>query len=264
MKKRPFKSLLPPALLVCLALPMTGCEIWYRLKARDQMNKGVKAYSSERFEQAVEHFALAVEYDPELLNAQLYLATTYRAQWIPGVQTEANAEFSDKAIRTFEKVLEKDPVNINAMANIAGIYGGDDEPDQAKHWYRKRLEVDPGNPEPFYGIGTINWQLAHDQTGINGDAVSFLEEEERVEVIQLVDEGVEALKQALAINAEYTNAMQYLNLMYREKAYLAPDEEEKRKWQVEADKLALQALELRKRQEEEAERARHTFGGEGQ
>ena len=261
MKKCPFKSRFLPALLISLALSMTGCATWNWLKARDQMNKGVKAYSSERFDEAIEHFRLAVDYDPQLLNARLYLATTYRAQWVPGVHTEENASFSEKAIETFEKVLEQDPANLNAMANIAGIYGGNDEPEQAKDWYRKRLEVDPDNPEPYYGIGTINWQLSHDETGINGDAVDFLEEEDKVRVTQIVDEGVEALKQALAINDEYTDALQYLNLMYRERAYLAADEQEKRKWQIEADKLALQALELRKRQEEEEERARHSFGG---
>ena len=261
MKKRPLKSPLVPALLISLGLSMTGCEMLNQLRARDQLNKGVKAYSSERFDKAVEHFKQSIEYDPDLLNAQLYLATAYRAQWIPGVHTEENAGFSEKAIQTFERVLEQDPANINAMANIAGIYGGNDEPDQAKEWYRKRLEVDPGNPEPLYGIGTIDWKLSHDETGINGDAVSYLEEEERARVIQLVDEGVEALKQALAIDDEHTDALQYLNLMYRERAYLAADEQEKRKWQVEADKLALQALDLRKRREEEAERARHTFGG---
>ncbi len=260
MMKHPLSRYLP-ALMIALALSMTGCAMVDQLKARDQLNKGVKAYSSQRYDEAIEHFQQAIDYDPELLNARLYLATTYRAQWVPGLHTDENADFSDKAIKTFEEVLEQDPANINAMANIAGIYGGNDDPEQAKNWYRKRVGIDPDNPEPFYGIGTINWKLAHDETGMNGDAVSFLSELEKIRVTQLVDEGVEALKQALVVDDEYTNALQYLNLMYRERAYLASDEEDKRKWQIEADKLALQALELRKRQEEEAERARHTFGG---
>ena len=264
MMKHPLSRFLP-ALMIGLALLMTGCAMVDQLRARDQLNKGVKAYSSQHYDEAVEYFQQAIDYDPQLLNARLYLATTYRAQWVPGLHTDENADFSEKAIKTFEDVLERDPTNINAMANIAGIYGGNDDPEQAKDWYRKRVEVDPDNPEPFYGIGTINWKLAHDETGINGDAVSFLNEEERIRVTELVDEGVEALKQALAVDDEYTDALQYLNLMYRERAYLAADEEDQRKWQIEADKLALRALELRKRQEEEAERARHTFGGaEGQ
>ena len=264
MMKHPLSRFLP-ALLIGLAMSMTGCEMLDQLRARDQLNKGVKAYSSQHYDEAVGHFQQAIDYDPQLLNARLYLATTYRGQWIPGLHTDGNADFSEKAIATFKEVLEQDPGNISAMANIAGIYGGNDKPDLAKDWYRRRVEVDPDNPEPFYGIGTINWKLAHDETGMNGDAVSLLKEEEKIRVAELVDEGVEALKQALAVDEEYTDALQYLNLMYRERAYLASDEQEKRKWQIEADKLALQSLELRKRQEEEKERARHSFGGaEGQ
>jgi len=264
MMKHPAYRFLP-VLMIGLALSMTGCELWDRLKARDHLNRGVKAYSSQRYEEARKEFQQAVDYDPELLNARLYLATTYRMQWVPGLHTDENSAFSRKAIQTFEEVLEKDPGNINAMANIAGIYAGNDEPEQAKSWYRKRAEVDPENPEPFYGIGTINWKLAHDQTGMNGNAVSTLQEEDKIQVAAIIDEGVEALERALVVDDEYTDALQYLNLMYRERSYLAADDEEKRKWQIEADKLALRALDLRKRQQEEEERARHSFGNkEGQ
>jgi hypothetical protein len=61
--------------------------------------------------------------------------------------------------------------------------------------------------------------------------------------------------------------MEYLNLMYREKAELAPDEEERRRWEREADKLALEVLEEKRRQQQEAERARReifkSIAGEG-
>lgn len=263
MRSRRYRSPFLTALLISLVLSTTmGCQILDRLKARDHLNKGVTAFSGQRYEKAVEEFQEAVALDPELLNAQLYLATTYRAQWTPGVYTDENAAFSKKAIETFEKVLEQDPENNNAMANIAGIYNANDEPDKAKEWYRRRLEVDPNNPEPYYGIGTINWKLAHDETGMNGGGVEYLEEEDRIRVHGVVDEGVAALEKALEINEEYTDAMQYLNLMYRERSYLAQDDEEKRKWEIEAGRLALRAMELTRRQQEEAERARHSFGAE--
>jgi hypothetical protein len=50
--------------------------------------------------------------------------------------------------------------------------------------------------------------------------------------------------------------MQYLNLLYREKAKLTAEEEEKRTWEREADKLALQALELKRKQQDAEEEAR--------
>ncbi len=262
MRIRRCRPWLMSTLVIGLALSVTACQVWDRLKARDHLNKGVKAYSGQRYEEAVEEFQQSVELDPELLNARLYLATTYRSQWVPGIYTDDNAAFARKAIKTFEKVLEQDPGNINAMANIAGIYNADDKPDNAKEWYRKRIEVDPDDPEPYYGIGTIDWKLAHDQTGISGDGVEYLEEEDRQRVAGIVDEGVAALEKALELNEEYIDAMQYLNLMYRERAYLAQDDEEKRKWEIEAGRLALKAMELTRRQAEDEERARHSFGGE--
>ncbi len=249
------------ALLALLPL-LVGCELLDKLKARDELNKGVSAYTAQKYVDAVDHFKASIELDPGLTPAYLYLATAYRAQWIPGLPSPQNIERARQAIKTFEEVLEIEPGNINAMANIAGIYAGLDEHDLAKDWYRKRLEVQPDNPEPYYGIATINWKLVHGETGLNGENAANLEDDRRVEVQQLVDAGVEVLQKALELNPNYSDAMQYLNLLYRERAYLATEEEEKLRWQKEADKLALQALELKRQQTEEEERRRHSFGAE--
>ncbi len=249
-----------------LLLPLlAGCarinSVMAKLEARDHLNKGVAAYTSGKYDDASEHFQAAIELDPDFLQAYLYLATAYRAQWIPGLPTPENQQRAERAIRTFEKVLEKEPENINAMANIAGIYSGLDEHDKAKDWYRKRLEVQPDNPEPYYGIATINWQLAHEETGNEGENAPNLEDERRAEVQQLVDAGVQALEKALELNPDYFDAMQYLNLLFRERAYLATEEEEKREWQKKADQLALQAIEVQRRIEAEEERRKRSFGG---
>ena len=50
--------------------------------------------------------------------------------------------------------------------------------------------------------------------------------------------------------------------MYREKAKLTEEAEEKANWEQEADGLALQALELKRKQQAEEEAARKTMGGE--
>jgi len=255
------KRFLCLAILILLVPALTGCEIMDKLKARDHLNKGVQAYASQRWDVAAKEFEEAVELDPELDVALLYLATTYRAQWVPGIPSEENRQKAEKAIQTFERVLERDPASVNAMANIAGIYTGLEEFDLAKEWYRKQIEVTPENHEPYYGIGTIDWQVAHDLTGNNGENVENLEEEKRAEVTAMVDDGVAMLQKALELNPEYADAMQFLNLLYRERSYLSADEEEKRKWENEAFKLALQALELQRKQEEEAEKARHRIGG---
>ncbi len=247
-----------------LASSTLGCNLFTildKLSARDELNKGVKAYSSQKFDEAVTHLQNAVDLDPELIDAELYLATTYRVQYQPGGQSMDNLQMAQQAIRIFERVLAKDPGNESSMANISGIYNSMGDYDMAKEWYRKQMEANPSNPEPLYGIGTIDWQLSYDRTGMTGDNVENLTDEEKAEVNATVDEGVDALRKALEINPQYTDAMQYLNLLYREKGKLAADDEEKANWEMEADKLALEALEMKRMQEEEAERAKRTFTG---
>ena len=66
-----------------LALASTGCG---KLKSRDEMNRGVQAYKNGHYQEAINHFKAAVENDPTNQNAQLYLATSYMTQWIPGAR----------------------------------------------------------------------------------------------------------------------------------------------------------------------------------
>ena len=57
-------------------LSATGCD---KLKARDQINKGVAAYKNARYEQATDHFKRAVELDHSLQNASsIWLRPTPR------------------------------------------------------------------------------------------------------------------------------------------------------------------------------------------
>lgn len=258
------KRILVFAAVSLAAVMLSGCTLIGRLKARDHLNKGVSAYELKKYDEATEHFQKSIELDPALIPAYLYLATTYRAQFIPGATSQENIGRARKAIATFEEALKQDPTNANAMANIAGIYQGLNEYDQAKEWYHKRAETESTNPEPLYGIGVINWQLSYDKTGMTGEAVDALSAEEKAEVNQLLDEGIDAMKQALEIKPDYTQAMEYLNLLYREKAKLTKDKAEKDNWLLQADKLALTALEQKKKQQEEAERARRTLTGTAQ
>ncbi len=247
------------AALLVLVLTASSCGWIDDLSARNELNQGVTAYTSKKYDEAIEHFQESIEKDPDLVRSYLYLAIAYRAQYIPQGTSPDNMNRARNAIATFEEVIERatDPVDqTTAMANLAGIYNGMGDYEMAKEWYRKRLELEPNNPVPMYGIATIDWQLAYDETGMTGESVEFLSDERSAEINELVDEGIASLKQALEIDPEYVDAMQYLNLLYREKAKLTAEEEEKRTWEREADQLALQALELKREQEAREEEAR--------
>ena len=250
--------------LLVLVIMVSSCNMLDQLKARDHLNKGVGAYKSKDYNEAIGHFQRALEMDTEIIEGYLYLAAAQRAQFIPQGTSPENLKRAQDSISTFEEVLKRasDVTHQStAMANLAGIYSGMGDNDEAKSWYRKRIGLEPENPEPLYGIATINWQISYDETGMTGEDVEMLEEERKQEIGGLVDEGIVVLKEALEIDPEYTDAMQYLNLMYREKAKLTEEAEEKANWEREADGLALQALELKRKQQVEEEESRKRLGG---
>src|ERR1041384_8333394 len=144
------------ALLAILALAAASCA---KLQARDNLNKGVRAFREAHYDNAVKYFQEAVQLDPDLTTAEIYLATAYAQQYIPGGRGEENEKNAQNAIQTFEKVLSRDPNNVNAIAGLASIYqnlGQEDTKNLRKShdYYMKYATLDSNNPVPFYAIGS--------------------------------------------------------------------------------------------------------------
>src|SRR5262245_28120189 len=132
--------------LIVLALTATSCA---KLQARDNLNKGVRAFREAKYERAIGYFQDAMKLDPELTNAELYLATAYSQQFVPNANTPENAKNAEMAIQTFERVLEKEPNNVHAVEGLAYIYQNSNRLDKAHDYYLKQTQLDPTNPTPF-------------------------------------------------------------------------------------------------------------------
>src|ERR1700741_2245686 len=139
-------------------LSVTGCD---KLKARDQLNKGVNSYKNAKYEEAIDHFQQSVSLDPSLINARLYLATAYAQQYIPGADTPDNNKMAEEAINQYKEVLNRDPKNINSVKGIAYLYLQMKRFNDAKEFYRKATELDPNDPEPYYSVAVIDWTQSY-------------------------------------------------------------------------------------------------------
>jgi tetratricopeptide (TPR) repeat protein len=224
--------------LAGMVLTMSGCD---QLKARDQLNKGVEAYKSAHYEEAIGHFQSATELDPNLPMAKTYLATALAQNVVPGLNTAENLKTAQQSIDIFKEVLAKDPTDVNSLKQVAGIYFSIANPSDnakwldnlgnAKVWQEKVLAVDPKDPEAAYTVGVIDWMEAHANllsalqgAGINDDgngnqkAPKKLMEPLKAQNGPLVDESLKFLNQAVENRANYEEAMTYLNLDYRAKA----------------------------------------------
>jgi tetratricopeptide (TPR) repeat protein len=247
---------------VLLSLPFSsGCQ---KLRARDQLNKGVAAFRNAQFQTAIMHFKTAVGLDPTLLNAKLYLATAYFNQYIPSGESPENLKIAQQAIDAFEDVLKSDPNNSNAIASIAQIYYYEKNFDKAKEYQRRLLQTDPNNPVPYYWIGVLDWAICYprfvqmrrdlkidypkdpkDPSSLPpfpAKARAQLEDQNGT----LVKEGVEVLEKAVQLKPNDSEAMVYLNLVYRQKADLEADASAREADLKQAEDWVDKALALRK------------------
>ena len=148
------------AVLLLLSLvPLCGCGFISKLRARDNLNKGVRAFTEQKYDQAAQFFEDAIRQDPEFEVARMYLATTYTSQFVPGSPDPRSKEMANKAIATFTEVLDsakdKSKPNINAMLSIASLYYQLKDSDKSKEWCRKILEKDPFASIDTEGVGAI-------------------------------------------------------------------------------------------------------------
>jgi hypothetical protein len=206
----------------------TGCN---KLRARDQLNKGVQAYKNAKYEDAIDRFKRAVELDPGLVNAKLYLATAYANQYVPGADTPDNNKNAEQAIDVFKDVIKSNPpreAQVNSLKGIASLYFQMKKLDLAKEYYTKVKDMDPNDPEAYYSIGVIDWTEAY-QPRMEEKAKLGLKPEEPIKDKKVcealkdkngaaVQDGMQMLQKAIDLRPDYDDAMAYLNLMWREQA----------------------------------------------
>jgi tetratricopeptide (TPR) repeat protein len=214
--------------LAAALLTTAGCN---KLKARDQLNKGVQSFREAKYEEAIEHFKNAVNLDSDLKVAKMYLATAYAQQYVPGSETPENLRNAQLAIEQYKQVLEKDQNNVTSLKGIAFLYMQQKKFDDAREYYKKAIDADPNDPETYYSVGVIDWSATYkDAADVKSKEGLKVDDELKGKGSQKicdslkakdganVDEGMKMLQTAIDKRQDYDDAMAYMNLLYRRKA----------------------------------------------
>jgi tetratricopeptide (TPR) repeat protein len=256
--------------LIAVGFGASGCQ---KLKARDELNKGVAAYRDGKYDQAIEFFKDAKDNDPTLTNARLYLATAYATQYIPGAPSDENIRMGKAAVQEFQDVLTADQNNISAidgigsiLFNMAGTPYTRERFEESKKYHMRHIALKPEDPEPYYWIGVIDWtltyrsnletrgtwRLAHPGKPLKDEDPMPLDVRPAYikENGQLIDEGIDNLKKALELRPDYDDAMAYLNLLLRRKADEAATPDERASLLKQADDLVEKAKEIKQKKME--------------
>ncbi|MGD0799490.1 MAG: tetratricopeptide repeat protein [Acidobacteriaceae bacterium] len=244
----------------------TGCN---KLKSRDRINKGVAAFKNAQYEEAVSDFQEAVQLDPESDTAKLYLATSYAYQVVPNLMDPGNLALAQKALDGFNSVLAKNPNDLTALKQIASIDRNIGKLDQAKADELKLISVAPNDPEAYYTLGAIDFHTIHYLNAVPILAADGLIDDgqgnkkmtkgacAKMKAINTapVAEALQYLNKALAVEPTYEQAMEYLQLVYREKANVDCGDEAARKADLaQADIWVSKAMDMRKQLEQQKEK----------
>ena len=252
------------AVVPVAALVLLGCQdkINY-LKARNELNNGVRAFTAANYVGAVEAFDKALELDPELLDARSYRAYCYMMQVIPGGESDENLEVAEEALEGFRDVLSRDPNSELALQSIASLYFNIKDFERAKEAYRKLIAQYPDNKAAYYTVGVIIWTESYQprlevraSLGMKPeDPGPIKDDDARMELAKtnapLIQEGLDALTKAIELDPDYSDAMAYVNLLYRERADLSETTEGYEQDIATANEWAMKSLEATKRKAQE-------------
>jgi tetratricopeptide (TPR) repeat protein len=257
--------------LIALAILSAGCN---KLKARDNLNKGVNAFKSGQYTQAADAFKTAIDLDPDLPSARLYLATAYMTQFVPGSELPDNLHNRDAALKEFQTALGSnldDKNKLLAMQSLANLHYQMKDYAAAEEWNKKVIAADPKNKEAYYTLGVIawsefvpSWREARATQGLRPEEPGPLKEPSaakgkkkekepdikadlKAKYWQKLTDGIEDEKKALEIDPEYENAMAYMNLVIRYRADLDDTREQYLADAKEADNWVQKNLETVKK-----------------
>ncbi len=141
-------------------------------------------------------------------------------------------EEAEEVLTQVQDLRADDPI---VHMRVAGFYDRNEEFERTIEALGRRAALEPDNPEAYYTIGNFYWQKAFRDFQIS--------DEEEMEYIML---GLEQLDLALNLNADYTEALTYKNILLRMQGNLTEDLDEREALIEEADVLRERAEELLK------------------
>jgi TonB family protein len=245
------------ALAIC-AVVASSLAITARAQGGAQVfiKQGEAASSRGNYQEAVQQFANAVALEPANLKARLSLAKALLMQYIPG--TDPNSPMVTGALEQFREVLARDSGNMEAIDGMLGALVNTKRFPEAHDWAVKAIQVDATNKFAYYTAGFLDWSMTYpdyartrlaagmkmEDPGIIPDASLRLKL--RTDHGAQIDDGFRMLQTALQLDPDYSDAMAYMNLLYRIEAAIVDSDAQSADLIAQADNWVTKALAARK------------------
>jgi len=255
--------------MLALMVASSGCGVINNLRAKDNLNNGVREFNKGKYKEAEDRFAKALELDPGNANAQLFHARALNQRFEQS-QTE---EVGLKTLKAYEEIINSNKDNPQAvdqaLAFMSGVY--DDlaviSPERAEEYKTKRRETvlkraelpsatDQTKADVYYTLGHSYWDEAFQTSRPFTYADGSLRQPIPPNVVDklkpLVQKAHEYFQRAISVKADYANAYFYEKLTYIQDAYLEPDPAKKKDMVAKQKEFQDKYVEIQKRSQGEA------------
>jgi tetratricopeptide (TPR) repeat protein len=180
--------------------------------------------------------------------------------------SEANQDNLKQAIAEYRAVLQLEPYNKAALQALGELAYNDvltdrSKRDEAAEWFRRLASVDPGSEQAHYYLGLLAWSKAYSPVAqarqklhIPADFQGPIPDQAVRESLagqydSVIAEGVENLREALAIKPDHEDAMSYLNLLLRLRSALDSSAEASARDLAEAERWIQLSVETRRQKQ---------------
>ena len=142
----------------------------------------------------------------------------------------------EEAEQALLKAREAKPNDVTVYTQLSGFYNRQGDFDKTMEALHKAADIKPDDPQGHQLVATYYWEKAYkDHT---------LPEAKKREFIV---KGIEAADRALALNADYMEALTYKNILLRMQGNTEKDPAKRKQLYDEADRLKNRAMELGKK-----------------
>lgn len=238
------RNLARVAVVVTMAISISGCTFFSELGAMRTFKDANLAYARGFYDEAIELYneVLVVIDESQgqsdlaqaLTPAYFYIGNSYDSLYKPGGQDAENRHNLDEAIRHYELAVEKIPdpsLKLLSMQYLVSAFGPDkaNDPSRSEPVLRAMILDDPENPDNYFRLAQL-----YEEAGLFEDAesiyraVQMFRSDDPVVYLQLAgfynragefDLTIEALEERAQIEPDNPEAYYTISTFYWEKAF---------------------------------------------
>jgi hypothetical protein len=131
------------------------------------------------------------------------------------------------------EILSIDPANQQALNGMLNLSLWTNKPEEAREWAHKIVTAYPEEKTASYSLAVTDWAVsfpaimtARNAAGLRPDSFPFLPDASTRATLRnqygpMIDEGIRSLGSVIKADTNASDAMAYMNLLYRLKAFIS-------------------------------------------